>query len=219
MGCDIHMYAEKYNSKNNLWEKVGNEFISSYGTFMATLSIEKNVGVESDMACELLDKYVNEGYDKDFIPTNTIEKLEKYVFNYLDENLPPRYSKVNWEDALNENKLPNLYTCTPYDGRNYELFGILAGVRSNGFDPIDYPRDLPDDVSEEIRDEHMDWGSDAHSASYYYLSELLESGYRKLDVETLKEYGISHFFKDVLDRCVQIADDPKDFRLVFWFDS
>ena len=219
MGCDIHMYAEKYNSKNNLWEKIGNEFISSYGTFMATLSIEKNVGVESGMACELLDKYVNEEYDKDFIPTNTIEKLEKYVFDYLDENLPPKYSKVNWEDALNENKLPNLYTCTPYDGRNYNLFGVLAGVRSREAEMIDYPRDLPDDVSEEIRDEYMRWGCDAHSASHYYLSELLESGYRKSDVETLKEYGISHFFKDVLDRCVQIADDPKDFRLVFWFDN
>lgn len=219
MGCDIHMYAEKYNSKNNLWEKIGNEFISSYGTFMATLSIEKNVGVESDMACELLDKYVNEEYDKDFIPTNTIEKLEKYVFNYLDENLPPKYSKVNWEDSLNENKLPNLYTDTPYDGRNYSLFGVLAGVRSREEGMIDYPRDLPDDLSEEIRVEYMSWGRDAHSASHYYLSELLESGYRKSDVETLKEYGISHFFKDVLDRCVQIADDPKDFRLVFWFDN
>jgi len=219
MGCDIHMYAEKYNSKNNLWEKIGNEFISDYSIYTITKHIEKNVGVENDMACELLDKYVNEEYDKDFIPTNTIEKLEKYVFNYLDENLPPKYSKVNWEDALNENKLPNLYTDTPYDGRNYNLFGVLAGVRSREAEMIDYPRDLPDDVSEEIRDEYMNWGCDAHSASHYYLSELLESGYRKSDVETLKEYGISHFFKDVLDRCVQIADDPKDFRLVFWFDS
>lgn len=219
MGCDIHMYAEKYNSKNKIWEKVGNEFISTYGTFTATLSIENHIGVERELACDLLGKYVNEEYDKDFTPSNTIEKLEKYVFNYLDENLPPKHSNISWMEAQNENTLPNIYTCTPYDGRNYNLFGVLAGVRVNKIEPIDYPRDLPEDLSEEIRDEYTYWGSAAHSTSYYYLSELLKSKYRKLDVETLKDYGISHFFKDVLDRCVQIADDPKDFRILFWFDS
>ena len=30
MGCDIHMFAERYSTENNRWEKVGNEFIDFY---------------------------------------------------------------------------------------------------------------------------------------------------------------------------------------------
>lgn len=219
MGCDIHMFAERYNRESNKWEKVGNEFISDYGIYSITKYIENEVGCDTKIAQNILNKYLDDSYDKNFKPKNIQEKLEKYVFNYLDENLPPKYSKVNWEDALNENKLPNLYTCTPYDGRNYNLFGVLAGVRSREEGMIDYPRDLPDDLSEEIRDEYMSWGCDAHSATYYTLDELLDSKYRKMSVGELAEIRLKYFFKDVLDTCLKLTDNPSDFRLVFWFDN
>ena len=219
MGCDIHMFAERYNRESNKWEKVGNEFISDYGIYSITKYIENEVGCDTKIAQNILNKYLDDSYDKNFKPKNIQEKLEKYVFNYLNENLPPKYSKVNWEDALNENKLPNLYTCTPYDGRNYNLVGVLAGVRSREEGMIDYPRDLPDDLSEEIRDEYMSWGCDAHSATYYTLDELLDSKYRKMSVGELAEIRLKYFFKDVLDTCLKLTDNPSDFRLVFWFDN
>lgn len=59
--------------------------------------------------------------------------------------------------------------------RNYDLFSILAGVRSwDGVKPISAPKDLPEDVSLKMRDVHDRWSGDAHSASYLTLRELVE---------------------------------------------
>ena len=219
MGCDIHMFAEKYNRENNQWEKVGNEFLSDYSIYSITKHIENEIGCDTKIAQNILNKYLDDSYDKNFKPKNIQEKLEKYVFNYLNENLPPKDKEVSWSESEIEGKLPNLYTCTPYDGRNYNLFGVLAGVRSREEGMIDYPRDLPDDLSEEIRDEYMSWGCDAHSATYYTLDELLDSDYRKMSVGELAEIRLKYFFKDVLDTCLKLTDNPSDFRLVFWFDN
>ena len=219
MGCDIHMFAEKYNRENNQWEKVGNEFLSDYSIYSITKHIENEIGCDTKIAQNILNKYLDDSYDKNFKPKNIQEKLEKYVFNYLNENLPPKDKEVSWSESEIEGKLPNLYTCTPYDGRNYNLFGVLAGVRSREEGMIDYPRDLPDDLSEEIRDEYMSWGCDAHSATYYTLDELLDSKYRKMSVGELAEIRLKYFFKDVLDTCLKLTDNPSDFRLVFWFDN
>lgn len=70
-----------------------------------------------------------------------------------------------------------------YNGRNYPLFAILAGVRNGyGFagtdwgdpvEPIDEPRELPDDVSAETAQWSEVWGIDGHSHSWLTLAELL----------------------------------------------
>lgn len=219
MGCDIHMYAERYNREDRKWEKVGNEFISEYGIYSVTKHIENEIGCGTKIAQNILNKYIDDSYDKNLKPKNIQEKLEKYVFNYLNENLPPKDKEVSWLESELEDKLPNIYTCTPYDGRNYELFGVLAGVRSKEFNPIDYPRGLPEDVTEEIKNEHQEWDVDAHSATYYTLDELLDSKYRKMSVGELAELRLQYFFKDVLDTCLKLTDNPSDFRLVFWFDN
>lgn len=39
-----------------------------------------------------------------------------------------------------------------YSGRNYTVFGVLAGVREFNVKPIDWPRGLPPDLSEEFVD-------------------------------------------------------------------
>ena len=61
-----------------------------------------------------------------------------------------------------------------YDGRNYSLFSVLAGVRGYG-PPIIEPRGLPDDIGESVKEEwgealgyHVDW----HTPHYYCLKEL-----------------------------------------------
>jgi hypothetical protein len=71
-----------------------------------------------------------------------------------------------------------------YDGRNYDLFAMLANVRNGsafagvktgvGFVPIDHPRGLPDDVSEDVAEESDEWGIDGHSHSWILLTEWLD---------------------------------------------
>lgn len=61
-----------------------------------------------------------------------------------------------------------------YSDRNYGLFSILAGVRSDGtFIPIDNPRGLPKDMTIQTKEYLVDyWDNDGHSHSYLYLDEL-----------------------------------------------
>ena len=61
-----------------------------------------------------------------------------------------------------------------YSGRNYELFGILAGVRDLTNDSIDDPRGLPEDVSSVTKKASDRWDGDGHSHSWLTLRELKE---------------------------------------------
>lgn len=71
-----------------------------------------------------------------------------------------------------------------YNGRNYDLFAILANVRNgrgfagcdtgDGFVPIAEPKGLPDDVTKEVADESSFWGSNGHSHSHFTVKELLD---------------------------------------------
>ena len=60
-----------------------------------------------------------------------------------------------------------------YIGRNYLLFGYLAGVRSN-VDPKFPPRGFPTDASAKVQANYKKWAGDAHTASYLTLEELIE---------------------------------------------
>jgi len=75
-------------------------------------------------------------------------------------------------------------TARLYDGRNYQLFSILADVRNGiGFggcdtgdrlNPISDPKGLPEDVSKEVAEKSDSWGEDGHSHSFFMLKELLD---------------------------------------------
>ena len=56
-------------------------------------------------------------------------------------------------------------------GRDYELFGFLAGVRSD-YQHFERKETIPEDISPELRRELEDWGSDGHSHSWLTLEEL-----------------------------------------------
>jgi hypothetical protein len=58
-----------------------------------------------------------------------------------------------------------------YEGRNYTLFGVLAGVRGGDDHMIAPPRGLPTDMSPEVAKYHEDVD---HTPSYLTLRELLE---------------------------------------------
>lgn len=61
-----------------------------------------------------------------------------------------------------------------YGDRNYELFSILADVRSKETSkPMSQPKGLPEDITEETRYILIeDLAGDGHSLSHHYLDEL-----------------------------------------------
>ena len=112
MGCDIHLYVEKYNEAKKVWE-----FIE-----------------------------------------------------------PPS----GWDKFAEENG----YTPNWYQGRNYNLFAILADVRNGvGFAGVDTgdsletiapPKGTPKDASEDYKAIFEDWGEDGHSHSFLTVREILD---------------------------------------------
>jgi len=71
---------------------------------------------------------------------------------------------------------------TPYDNRNYQLFGALAGVREDNIKPIAEPRGLPDDASPEVAAEAKDYGIDGHTHSWLTLKEILDFDWSQIVV-------------------------------------
>jgi hypothetical protein len=67
-----------------------------------------------------------------------------------------------------------LSTERPVQKRNYPLFSVLAGVRSDDeVTPISEPRGFPSDISEFARGFYCSWDLDLHTRSYVYLNEVL----------------------------------------------
>lgn len=71
----------------------------------------------------------------------------------------------------------------PYNGRNYDLFAMMAGVRNgrgfagcdtgDGFTPISIPRGVPDTCSKEFREYSEQWDSDGHSHSWLTIDDII----------------------------------------------
>lgn len=129
----------------------------------------------------------------------------------------------------------------PYDGRDYQLFGILAGVRSDEYPQMDDARGLPPDVSDEVRAKFDEYSDDYHTPSWYTLNEL-ESWYNNKENfhsvdykdEAFKPYlrRIKKEDKDMRERfksfmwgvdfMASLAEyyvAPQNVRVVFWFDN
>ena len=88
------------------------------------------------------------------------------------------------KDDKNEPEYEIAYGNRIYDGRNYYLFSILADVRNRReekVEPICDPKGFPSDCSEQIRSEYTMWEGDAHSMSYFTLSELLAVDWSKYE--------------------------------------
>ena len=77
-----------------------------------------------------------------------------------------------------------ILTDHPYEGRNYNVFAILANVRNgrgfagvdtgDGFVPIAEPRGIPEDASDYYKHQVEAYGENGHSHSYLTLQELLD---------------------------------------------
>ena len=74
-----------------------------------------------------------------------------------------------------------------YRNRNYEVFGVLAGVRRPDMPRIDHPRGLPADLSPELRD-HGRWD---HTPSWLTAAEVMTYDW---DFEGQKHRGLIPVF-------------------------
>lgn len=111
-------------------------------------------------------------------------------------------SADHWDDS--EGFLQARYPF--YEGRNYSLFGELAGVRGYDKEPIDDPRGLPDDASPEVRKAAQQWGNDVFSHTWLLLEEILGTG---LPPDTLRR----------LEILAEAVGGPSRVRIVAWFDN
>jgi hypothetical protein len=65
-----------------------------------------------------------------------------------------------------------------YTGRNYQLFGVLAGVRQCSDQKFER-KGFPEDASPIVRGIYEQWGGDAHTPSYLTLKELKSIDWEK----------------------------------------
>jgi len=101
-----------------------------------------------------------------------------------------------------------------YGHRNYGLFGALADVRrtpKNG--PISEPRGFPDDTSVSLKEIYKEWGWDAHTPSYFSLTELINVDWTKYDDVHINE------FMNAIEKMKKIDQNTDNVRCVFWFDN
>lgn len=208
MGCDVHMFVERKNSETNSWEKVNDEFFCDYSLKSAEDYIIHNLGLTREESNHMLKKF--------FKGDKPNSKLEEYVINKF---LVDVFSD-NWTEINGLGKLPDPRTDQPYNGRNYTLFGVLAGVRDTYMHMIsDELRGLPIDVSKEISDLSDDWDVDGHSHNHLYLDEIINSEYYKMSDDELDDIGLgTHFFRYTVNSLLEIGD-TKGIRIVFWFDN
>lgn len=89
-----------------------------------------------------------------------------------------------------------------YISRSYTLFGVLAGVRSDLFEPFIEPRGIPNDVSSKIKREFKSWSGDAHTPSYIFLNELLDFKEKKINLDCwldIKNYKLYQKTNEILN--------------------
>jgi hypothetical protein len=82
---------------------------------------------------------------------------------------------------------------SPFDVRDYGLFGFLADVRnSSAVVPIAEPRGIPEDASPEV---WAAWGEWAHTPSWLTVQELVEFDYGQLmnDRRVTRQIGPKSF--------------------------
>lgn len=102
-----------------------------------------------------------------------------------------------------------------FTGRDYILFGVLAGVRRHypfSFDPKGFPEDASSHVNEIYQSEI----EDAHTPSYLSKEELQTKATELLITGEHIPPEVSGCLKTVLEK---LNGEPDKQRIVFWFDN
>lgn len=129
--------------------------------------------------------------------------------------------KVNDYSHFGKNSRP--YDCS-IANRDYEFFGLLANVRTEG--PT--PKGFPIDASEFAIAEKEAWGSDGHSWTSYYLVDFFriylahtkptEFAAARLENEELSLY-LAEFPQLFVLEYVNNIKDLNIYRMIIWFDN
>lgn len=181
MGCDIHFFVEVFDGKK--WKLADGQ--------VAPCERCKGTGLDPEYTiCANCQREVEEHElsTKKCLYEPTLLKEEPKrcdFFCYLGYSFQREY----------------------YSGRNYELFGILSGVRGDS-DP-DFTiedRGVPDDCDPFVA-EYMEC-EDYHSRGFYTLAELQS-----------RDWPDFEYFQKALARMDQLADDPEHVRAVFCYDN
>lgn len=189
MGCDIHVYCERYDREENKWEA-----LSLYSK-------------KEDGAVQPVPIYTERDYDLFGILAGVRSYRDPLVYpRGLPDDLSP-YVKTRWEDGKDDNGKTYWHTPTWYDfcelSECHELLAEFDKKEKQANDKIrslekklEELKDELDDDWEQIEvDEEDDWTG---------VSSL---GWLLRDVnKVLEAYG-TYF-------C-----NPSDVRIVMWFDS
>jgi hypothetical protein len=156
LGCDIHLYVEKRQA-DGTWAVVKGP----------------NPRIED---CRLYAAKARERGDED-----RAKGLEEEAAS-IESGAKAQY-EPDEDGYLSESRNPEIHQGWLYDGRNYDLFAILANVRNGrgfagvktglGFNPIAEPKGLPEDVSGYVKAASDQWDGDGHSHSWHTLADLL----------------------------------------------
>lgn len=115
-------------------------------------------------------------------------------------------------------------THNPFHYQSYAIFGFLANVRnySNSFS-FKPKYKIPEDCDKRIRRDYDSWEQDRHTPSYLTLYDLLSFDYstvffdERSNIETnYTDFLGSSFFKTIEE--LKLLGEPKDVRVIFWFD-
>jgi hypothetical protein len=191
MGCDIHIYVERRNA-NGVWEPV-----------KGPNSRIEDCRMYAIWARERGDEIAAARYEKEANEIESGDRLKKALQD-IDQHYPEGNEDRKFEIQFAEDYYaPMVYKNWIFDGRNYNLFAILANVRNyHNFNPISEPRGIPSDVTEFVSKAYESWGCDAHSASYHTLQQLLDFNWDQVtthsgwvcerEYRTFKEKGRPH---------------------------
>jgi hypothetical protein len=122
----------------------------------------------------------------------------------------------------------------PNINRNYDLFEKMAGVRGEIENAISIPKGAPDDMNIITKCSYKDWGTDAHSCSWFNLEEIVKltkwldslslddpKAFLPFDLEhtILHTYCEGNSFAGILEYPEGKPKWIEDVRFVFWFDN
>jgi len=105
---------------------------------------------------------------------NTAIKLRKFgvtdIRMFVERNINGVWEQVPEELGISDPDEEGKNTWQPII--NYDLFGLLAGVRSEVFLPFTEPRDVPADLSSKVYEKYKADDADMHHPSWISLEEL-----------------------------------------------
>lgn len=135
------------------------------------------------------------------------------IHSYKEKKVGSKWVTADkgWQDEYNEGLIDVPWE-NRFTDRDYVLFGLLANVRrDSGFNQE--PKGIPFNVCSEIKNINEQLGSDGHSHSFFYLTELIELWEllesKKVTITGMKDKNQIQKLKESL-----ASDDP-DYSLLY----